>query len=645
MPHLENLNEKQKEAVKIIQGAVLVIAGAGSGKTRVVTARVIHLIASGVSPHQILGLTFTNKAAQEMKERVKKLTNADVIISTFHSLGAKILRESIHHLGYTRNFVIYDEDDAQKLLKQVLEKFGIKDKKSDFKNWKNLISKAKNNLAAPDLLDVSCLTETSQSLFPEVYASYLEQLKASNAVDFDDLLYLPVRLFQEHPLVLDRYQQRWQYLLIDEYQDTNAAQYAFVKLLVEQSQNIFVVGDPDQAIYSWRGANIQNILNFERDYPGAQIIRLEQNYRSHCNILKAANALITHNVNRYEKKLWSHQEHGPKITLFSAYDEREEARFVSSRIWLHHRNEKISFNDIVIFYRTNAQSRPFEDQLLSLKIPYVIIGGISFYQRKEIKDILAFLRVIYSEADISAFLRTINIPKRGVGEATVSKLLNAALAEKLPILVYCEHLLNQEPLNHTVKLSEKIKQGLREYLNLKNDLKPLITQVPLKDLVTAVIEKSGYLGYLREEKETFEERKSNLDELIAKAVEWDLSHDNQADLGEFLEELSLKSNLDESTPMHERIHLMTIHNGKGLEFTLSFMVGLEEDLFPHVNSRGSEEAIEEERRLCYVGMTRAKKYLYLTRSEVRYLWGTQRFQRPSRFLKEIPIEYYEKVRS
>ena len=641
MEHLKNLNSEQIKAVSIQDGPVLVIAGAGSGKTRVVTTRIIHMIQSGLPPSQILGLTFTNKAAGEMKERVQKLTNCLVMISTFHSLGARILRESIGRLGWTRDFAIYDEEDSGKLLATILENCGVKEKKGGIRAWRGLISKAKNDLADPDDVNVDELPDHQQALFPKVYRAYIEQLKGCNAVDFDDLLFLPVRLLQKFPDELEKYQNRWTHLLIDEYQDTNEAQYAFVKLLVEKSRNLFVVGDPDQAIYSWRGANIRNILHFERDYPGAQVIRLEQNYRSRINLLRAANELISYNSSRLEKKLWSDRGEGEKIGRYSAYNDREEARFVASRIRTH-RNQGLSLNEVVVFYRTNAQSRPFEDQFLSLGIPYVIVGGVSFYQRREIKDVLSYMRMIISDQDLMAFARTLNIPKRGIGEVTLGKILSIAQTDNIPILEVCRGLLNKVPFSIPVSLSAKAKEGITEYLRVIDHLREAAKCNSLETIIKEVIFETQYMNYLKEDLETLDDRKENLNELVAKGIEWDMSHEDSS-LIQFLEELSLKSSLDLAANSNEYVSLMSLHNGKGLEFDCAFIVGLEEDLLPHANSRDNPELVEEERRLCYVGMTRAKEFLYMTDAQMRYLFGSERFQRPSRFLREIPNEYFKKV--
>lgn len=629
---INELNSEQMKAVSLLEGPVLVIAGAGSGKTRVVVARIIHMLKSGFSPQQILGLTFTNKAATEMKDRILKMTQCQVIISTFHSLGARILRESIEKLGYSTDFAIYDEEDSGKLLSEILENFGVKEKKGAVRMWRSVISKVKNDLKDPDECDVDTLPDKYQALFPKVYRAYVEQLKGCNALDFDDLLYLPLKLFREHPEELEKYQNRWTHLLIDEYQDTNEAQYTFVKLLSQKSNNIFVVGDPDQAIYSWRGANIHNILHFERDYPGCRVIRLEQNYRSREILLNAANALITQNSRRFEKKLWSARGEGEKIGRYTAYNDREEAFFVASKIRMH-RNQKISLNETAVFYRTNAQSRPFEDQFLALGIPYIIIGGVSFYQRKEIKDILAYLRLVLSDRDAMAFQRVINVPKRGIGDTTMGKILTISHERQLPILQLCREL--------PFSLSAKAKENLEKFLDTIDQLRNLAGACSLENLIKEIIQRTGYLAYLKEDPESFEERKENLNELIAKGIEWDSAHEEPS-LVQFLEELSLKSSLDGVDVAEERVSLMTLHNGKGLEFDLAFIVGLEEDLLPHANSRDSYDLLEEERRLCYVGMTRAKEYLYMTDTQMRYLWGTERFQIPSRFLKEIPKEYIKR---
>lgn len=621
---IPNLNEEQRRAVFTIRGPVLVLAGAGSGKTRVVTYRIVHLIREGVPATEILGLTFTNKAAAEMKERVMNLTDRAVVISTFHSLGVRILRESVQVLGYRSDFTIYDEDDVEKVLKTILNEMNLPEKKQELKSCRDFITQSKNNLVEPNPI--------SNDIYETVYCKYVDKMKQFNAVDFDDLLFLPVKLFLEHPEVLEKYQNRWKYLLIDEYQDTNHAQYTFIKMLVEKNRNLCVVGDPDQSIYSWRGANMHNILHFERDYPEAAVVRLEQNYRSVTTILDAANALIRYNQERIDKRLYSDLGEGEKIGLFAAHDEKEEAQFVAqscARLMRRGYNA----DQIVVFYRTNAQSRALEDQFLSNRLAYRIIGGLSFYQRREIKDILAFLRMVVSDSDFISFLRTINMPKRGLGPTTIDKIRQESNQRAQPIFL---------TLQEGVDLTPKQKKSVQEYVDLILKWREKRKTCPLSELVISVVQDSGYLGVLHEDAETFSDRKENVDELIAKAFEWESEREDPT-LERFLEELSLKSNLDESDPEGQKVSLMTIHNGKGLEFPVVFLVGLEETLFPHINSMGKKEAIEEERRLCYVGITRAKEKLYLSYARSRNLWGSWRPMQPSRFLREIPREYLEKI--
>ena len=617
------LNEQQTQAVFHGEGPLLVLAGAGSGKTRVVTERIAHLLDIGVPPHQILAVTFTNKAADEMRTRIRSLKNAQILTCTFHSLGARILRESIQNLGYRNDFVIYDEEDSEKLLKSCLEELQLNDSRGHLKEMRIEISNAKNNLLEPEAL--------SEKLSQSVYALYQRKLKECNALDFDDLLYLTVKLLQEHGAMRERYQNRWLFILIDEYQDTNFAQYSLTKMLVEQHNNIFAVGDPDQSIYSWRGARYQNILNFKQDFPNASIVTLEQNYRSTKHILQASNALIEQNPNRYKKNLWSALGDGEKIGLFIAQTERQEAEFVAQKILLQ--QVKYPLSEMAIFYRTNAQSRPFEDALLARRIPYVIIGGQSFYDRREIKDLLAYLRLIISNNDLIAFLRTINLPKRGLGPTTLDKLIEAASRHNLPILSYCA--------DPDIKLSAKQQQGLSEYRHLIRHLRERKDALKIHELIQELIVQSRYLAYLKEDPETFQDRKENIDELIGKAAEWEEEHENPS-LNAFLEELSLRSTSDTQTNLTS-VKLMTLHNSKGLEFPLVFLVGLEEDLLPHINSKDDPAKIEEERRLCYVGMTRAKQMLYLSAATHRFIWGAARTMSRSRFLKEIPSSHIQNL--
>ncbi|MGC1878951.1 MAG: UvrD-helicase domain-containing protein [Rhabdochlamydiaceae bacterium] len=629
---METLNPQQQIAVDHVEGPLLVLAGAGSGKTRIVTYRVAHLLQLGVPSTAILAVTFTNKAAEVMRHRILQLTHQSILTCTFHSLCARILRESITALGYTRDFVIYDEEDSEKVLKECFATLQIKEEKGLLRTFRSQISQAKNALIEPEQLD------KEEKALQEVYDLYQKKLKEYHALDFDDLLFLTVKLLKQSPEILEQYQKRWSFILIDEYQDTNAAQYTIAQLLAERHKNVFAVGDPDQSIYSWRGANIHNILNFEKDFPGAKVIPLEQNYRSRTNILEAANALIRNNASRYEKNLWSDRGEGQKIGLYIAENDHAEADFVVKQLYKIHREKNVPLSDCVIFYRTNFQSRIFEDHLLKERVPYVIVGGLSFYQRREIKDILAWLRIVLAGTDFLAFARTINLPKRGLGEATLEKLRDFAQKMQMNILDACIQIAEGR---ESFKLSQKQFEGLKEYVQIISCLKEMVKQTrPLHEIITEALERSRYFEYLREDPESYEERRENIEELVSKAAEWEeeVAHPT---LAAFLEELTLKSSADDKDPSGDHVRMMTLHNGKGLEFTSVFLVGMEEELFPHINTMENGEALEEERRLCYVGMTRAKEYLFLTASRFRYLWGMPRMMRPSRFLKEIPEEFLQ----
>ncbi len=632
MKEQTHLNAEQQKAVDHFEGPLLVIAGAGSGKTRIITNRIAKLLERGVLPSDILAITFTNKAADEMRERIYSLTHQKILAITFHSLCAKILRESIDSLGFRKDFTIYDEEDAFHLLKNCLQSLQMKEEKGLVKKAQQMISHAKNHL----LFSLPTFAKTDEErLFATLFPIYQAKLKECNALDFDDLLSLTVELFQKDSIAKQKFQKRWSFLLIDEYQDTNMAQYAIAKILSEQHQNICAVGDPDQSIYSWRGACYENILNFDKDFPNATIVYLEQNYRSQPNILSAANSLICHNEQHYEKKLWSALERGEKVFYAKAFNEEEEASFILDRLVHHHLKDSIPFEECVIFYRTNAQSRIFEDQLIKRKIPYVIYGGLSFYQRKEIKDLLSFLRLILSDSDLLSFLRTIQIPKRGFGIASINRIVHNAESEKISPLALCRKLLGSH--SYPISLTSSQRKNLQQYLDTIDLLRNMmLAKVSLEDLLHAVIEKFCYLSYLQEDPETFEDRKENINALIAKAIEWQAEQENPS-LFLFLEELSLLSSVEEKK--RESVRLMSLHNGKGLEFSLVFISGLEEELFPHISAHNN---MEEERRLCYVGMTRAKKFLYMTHAEYRFLWGTFRPMRPSRFLKEVATDFVQK---
>ena len=630
MKSSENLNPQQQEAVNHIEGPALVLAGAGSGKTRIVTFRIAHLLQLGVPASDILAVTFTNKAAEEMRERIHRLAHQSVLTCTFHSFCARILRESIDVLGFQRDFVIFDEDDSEKVLKECLVALHRKEDKAFLKEAKTMISSAKNNLIEPEKI------AEEDEFLGSLYRLYQQKLKEYNALDFDDLLFLAVKLLRTSPETLNKYQKRWRFILIDEYQDTNMAQYLLAKLLAEQHHNVFAVGDPDQSIYSWRGADVHNILNFEQDFPGAKIISLEQNYRSHKNILDAANALIQHNTGRYEKNLWSDLGEGEKVGVFLAENERAETDFVIKRLKKHHQADQIALSECVIFYRTHFQSRVFEDALLRERIPYVIVGGLSFYQRKEVKA-STFLRLTLGGTDYLSFARTINLPKRGFGEATLASLRSFAQESGIDIVSCCAAIVDRR-LNF--KLSQKQLDGLRSYVSLIQGLREMVQlKRKLHELVSYAIERSAYLEILKEDPETFQDRRGNLEELVSKAAEWEIETD-QPTLSAFLEELALKGAHDNKDTSPDALRLMTLHNSKGLEFSVVFIVGMEEELFPHVNTLGNSESLEEERRLCYVGMTRAREHLYLTASRYRYLWGTPQIMRPAAFCKRSRLSTF-----
>lgn len=635
MHKIDDLNEEQKIAVETLEGPLLVLAGAGSGKTRVVTMRIARLIELGVPPSEIIALTFTNKAAEEMRSRVRDMAGRDVLACTFHSLGARLLREVAKEVGLDSSFTIYDQKDSENLLKSCLETLGIKDEKGYLKSVAGEISHAKNAILGPEDFTHEEANKLKTN-FREIYTLYEQRLKQYNAVDFDDLLFLTVKFFQTSELA-KAVRKRYNYILVDEYQDTNHAQYMMVKFLVEEHNNICVVGDPDQSIYSWRGADINNILSFEKDFSGAKVVALNKNYRSTNYILKGAGAVIDNNERPYNKELYSDLGDGEKINVHLFSSDREEVRFVVEKIARYARQYPL--DEIVIFYRTNFQSRLFEDALLSSDICYTIIGGVSFYQRKEIKDILAFLRLAVSPRDFMSFARTINVPKRGFGKVALQKIKEAADEHAMPVL----HLLEQGK----VKLSAKQQSGLKEYLEIIEDIRDIAEgHSTLEQVITFAIERIGYLKLLDRDEETAEERKGNVEELISKAHEWaEDKSDEESHLKHFLEDLTLKTSVETVGEEQTSVKLMTLHNGKGLEFQVCFMVGMEEDLFPHTNSKDNPDAIEEERRLCYVGMTRARKHLHLTSSSYRFIWGGPRTMLPSRFLAEIPEELTERTQT
>ncbi len=616
----DRLNPQQRQAVCHQRGPALVIAGAGSGKTRVATMRIAQLIRSGVCPQQIVAVTFTNKAAREMRERVHRLVGSEVLVSTFHSLGARILRESINLLGYPQTFVIYAEDESEKILKDCLKDRGFRCKDSELPTFKAAFSQIKNTPAALTSFD-----SLTQSLFEQ----YQKRLKISGAVDFDDLIYLPLELFRAFPEALKRYQDHWHYLLVDEYQDTSDCQCQFASSLVGGTTNIFAVGDPDQSIYSWRGAKITHILSFQNTFPSATIIRLEQNYRSSNTILEASNALISYNENRLEKNLWSDRGRGEPIVRYVARTERQEAEFVASTIETL-RSSAIEYDHIAVLYRTNAQSRPLEDRLIEYQIPYRIWGGTPFYSRREIKDVLSLLQIASQPQDLVAFERALKIVGRGIGEVTIAKLRQLATDTNRPIYDVALDAAHGDGI-----VTKKQQESLATFCTLISSLRSLIERGSALDLISAAVHDSGYQRILDKDPETVVERRENIEQLFSRAQEWDDLHEGASPLL-FIEELVLEGSRDHHKEAGPQVTLATVHNAKGLEFPVVFIVGLEEDLFPHINAKKGKGEIEEERRLLYVGMTRAKDRLFLSAAQTRCLFGGLHQMRISRFFKEIP---------
>jgi len=630
---LKNLNKEQKRAVKHTQGPLLLLAGAGSGKTRVLTRRIAYLIRErGISPYNILAVTFTNKAADEMKQRVKKMVGGiekSLLVSTFHSFCVRILRREAEKLGYSSNFVIFDSLDQKKLIKEIIKDRNLDPKKTKPSSVLNKISNAKNELKTPDDFLASAASFFDKTA-ADLYEEYQKRLKSNNAVDFDDLIQLTVRLFREYPLVLDYYQDRFKYILVDEYQDVNHAQYQLVNLLAARERNVCVVGDPDQGIYGFRGADIRNILNFEDDYPDAEIIKLEQNYRSKGNILKAAQSVIKNNSSRKEKGLWTDKGEGAKLEYYEAKDEKDEADFFCRTAKKLKKEENYSYDDLAVLYRTNSQSRAFEDMLMKYGIPYQIVGGVRFYERMEIKDIMAYLRLIYNPADDISFLRIVNRPKRGIGAGTLSKIQQ--FAEENGLSLYESALKSEE----NPALSSSYQTRVLNFIQMIEEFREEREEIALARLTEKVIDKSGYRKDL-EDKNTAkaDTRLENIEELFSVINDY-MKNSSENTLAGFLEEVTLMSDIDSMEDDNSAATLMTIHSAKGLEFPVVFLVGLEDGIFPHANSMFEREGMEEERRLCYVGMTRAMDRLFLTRAQVRMRFGETQMNPPSQFLDEIP---------
>ncbi len=620
---LSSLNSEQLKAVTHINGPMLVLAGAGSGKTKVLTNRIAYLIENGVNPSNILAITFTNKASKEMRDRVIKLVGTsayDIQLSTFHSFGLRILKENYHYLGYQKNFTILDSDDTLTIIKKIMKEIDLNPKFYNAKDIRNKISSAKNELMT---LEKFKKVEFDNNIIL-VYQRYLKKLQTNNSLDFDDLLILPIKLFKEHLSVLDYYRDKFKYILIDEYQDTNEAQYVLSKLLVGSDQNIFVVGDNDQAIYAFRGANYKNILNFEKDYPNAKVIFLEENYRSTKNILNAANSVIKHNKQRKDKNLWSNNPEGDKVKYVRLETDKDECSYISDKI-KNLVNNGTSYEDIAILYRTNAQSRILEEEMLKNGIPYRVVGSFYFYNRKEIKDLICYLRLINNTSDDISLLRTINTPKRGIGDKTIDNLTSLANEQNKPMF----------------DIIDKGKE-----LAFKNIILDMIKEsdkLTLTEIVDMVLDKSGIREELKKENSLDSEiRLENLEEFKSITKNYEEEY-GIVSLSDFLEEISLVSDMSEHEDSTNRVNLMTIHSVKGLEFDNVFIVGMEEGIFPHYNSinSGSNSEIEEERRLCYVAITRAKKRLWITNAKRRMLFGNTQINMPSRFMDEIDYKYVE----
>lgn len=617
--NINELNEQQKHAILYNEGPLLVLAGAGSGKTKVLTTKIAYLIDElEVAPYNILAITFTNKAAKEMKDRVYNLIGdiaKYIQISTFHSFGLRLLRENCALLGYDSNFVIMDSDDSLSVIKKIL-----KDKNYDPKIYnpraiRNKISSCKNELITPEMYEKYATSDFEQ-VVQEVYKKYVEKLKKNNSVDFDDLLILPIKLFKENIDVLEKYQEKYKYILIDEYQDTNEAQYILAKTLSAKYKNIMVVGDDFQSIYSFRGANYRNILNFEKDYKDTKTILLEQNYRSTGNILDAANGVIKNNKEKKDKKLWTENEQGEKIKYYRAFNERDEATYTTKKI-KELINKEVEYKEIAILYRTNAQSRILEEEMLKENLPYKVVGSFYFYNRKEIKDLIAYLRLIHNSKDNVSLTRVINTPKRGIGTKSISNL--AEKADSLGISMY-------EAIDSSKELSFK---------EIIEELKQISENITLTELIDEVLKKTGMKEELERENSLDSEiRLENLEEFksITKAFE---EKEGLISLEDFLLEISLVSDVEEYNDDDNRISLMTVHSVKGLEFNHVFIVGLEEGIFPHSNSIYESGDLEEERRLCYVAITRARKDLHLVNARMRTLFGNEQVNPPSRFIAEI----------
>lgn len=631
---LKGLNDKQYEAVVNTEGPCLVIAGAGSGKTKVLTHKIAYLIGEKqVKPWNILAITFTNKAANEMKERIGNLVGdvaADIWMGTFHSICVRILRRFIDRIGFDSSFIIFDTSDQRTLVKACIKSIGLDDKMFTDRSVLSEISNAKNEMLEPEQYTVRANGDFRKEKIALVYEMYQKRLKENNAIDFDDIINYTIKILMENPDILEYYSDKFHYVLVDEYQDTNKAQFTLVTMLASKNGNITVVGDNDQGIYSFRGADISNILNFERDFPGTKIIKLEQNYRCTGNILKAANAVIKNNEVTYKKELWTENEVGNLPAVYSAKNEYDEGTYIAQQIEHLRREEYYKYSDFAILYRMNTQSRAIEEILRRESIPYKIIGGLKFYERKEIKDIISYLRLIQNPSDNLSLKRIINEPKRGIGKTSLDKIEELSINSGVPMYEIIKNA-EQYGLN-------RVFLNSREFVNAIEELRAKKDDIKISDLIKETLKKSGYTQALENENTIeAENRIENLDEFLTVAIEFeDESADNK--LSDFLEGITLSSDIDNMEEAEETVTLMTLHSAKGLEFPVVFLVGMEEGIFPGYKSIGEPKELEEERRLCYVGITRAKEHLFLTCSKQRTIFGSTSCNQVSRFLREIPSD-------
>ena len=635
---LDKLNERQKEAVLATEGPVLVLAGAGSGKTTVLVNRIAYMISEKhIRPWNILAITFTNKAAREMKDRIERLlgdTAKDMWIGTFHSVCVRILRSCIDLLGYNRDFVIYDTADTKTVMKECLRELDIDEKSFPVRNVLSIISNAKNDLMDAATFENVYKSDYRMSIIAKIYYRYQTKLRKNNAVDFDDIILNTVKILSENPDVLSKYQDKFQYILVDEYQDTNNSQYLLINLLAQANRNLCVVGDDDQSIYKFRGANIGNILNFEDDYSDVQKITLDQNYRSTQNILDAANSVISNNKGRMGKSLWTSNGDGNKVFVYTGTNEYDEARYIARQIKKHF-DEQGSFSDCAILYRTNAQSRVIEEMLMRESVPYKVLSGLRFYDRKEIKDIIAYLRVVYNPNDDVSLARIINEPKRKIGNATLEKARNIAREKETSLYDVISHADDYPEFKTAIKKLLSFSEIIQSLIKLKDT-------VTIEDLTGRILNDTGYMPALVMEDTTESKtRIENLGEFISVITEFEKNEETGNTLGEFLENISLVSDIDGYDENEDSAVLMTIHSAKGLEFPIVFLSGLEEGLFPGMRSMESDDDIEEERRLCYVAITRAKEQLYITKTISRTIHGKTMPTTASRFFREIPVEYLE----